>query len=175
MPSWSVSARTADGLLTVKSPNSGQDGGRPEGDHPIIVVDSTEGRWCGHTRKGPDASSTAHAPGRWSHQNTDVIVTGDATVDLAALLQSTAGVRRLMVGERDLIWALFEGSSMNSDIHRHMIIGGADAPTPADGAGFLREADFVRLQMIEAEQIDGGLLIRWSVEAEGGGRERPGA
>ncbi|HQD26866.1 MAG TPA: dihydrofolate reductase family protein, partial [Methanoculleus thermophilus] len=46
----------------------------------------------------------------------------------------------------------------------NIVIGGKDAPTPADGEGFLREADFARLRLIEAVQLDDGLLIRWSVE-----------
>jgi 2,5-diamino-6-(ribosylamino)-4(3H)-pyrimidinone 5'-phosphate reductase len=179
-----------DPSLTVKSPEL-RAGRRAAGkdDHPIrIVVDSTG-------RTPPDADILRKGTGRRIvavsraapqerveviKEHADVIVTGDATVDLAALFAELhrRGIRRLMVeGGGTLIWALFQQGLVDElqTFIGNMIIGGADAPTPADGAGFLREADFVRLQMIEAEQIDGGLLIRWSVEAEGGGRERPGA
>ena len=48
----------------------------------------------------------------------------------------------------------------------NLVIGGKDAPTPADGAGFLREADFARLRIIETERLDDGLLVRWGVVRE---------
>jgi 2,5-diamino-6-(ribosylamino)-4(3H)-pyrimidinone 5'-phosphate reductase len=45
----------------------------------------------------------------------------------------------------------------------NMIIGGADAPTPADGTGFILEDSFVRLRLEDVEHLDQGVLLRWSV------------
>ncbi len=178
-----------DPSLTVKSPEL-RAGRRAAGrdEHPIrVVVDS-----AGRTPPGADilhkgtgrriVAVSRTAPRERVEAlkgHADVIVAGDETVDLAALLAELhrRGVRRLMVeGGGTLIWALFEQGLVDElqTFIGNMVIGGADAPTPADGAGYLREADFVRLRMIGTEQIDGGLLIRWSVEKEGG-QGHPGA
>ena len=65
-----------------------------------------------------------------------------------------------------MIWALFEQGLVDElqTFVGNIVIGGKDAPTPADGTGFLREADFPRLALIDAVRLDDGLLIRWSVE-----------
>ena len=102
-------------------------------------------------------------------EHADVIVAGDENVDLGALLAELyrRGVRRLMVeGGGTLIWTLFEQGLVDElqTFIGNMVIGGKDAPTPADGTGFLREADFARLRIIGTERLDDGLLIRWSVE-----------
>lgn len=168
-----------DPSLTVKSPEL-RAGRRAAGkdDHPIrIVVDSTG-------RTPPDADILRKGTGRRIvavsraaprervealAEHADVIVTGDETVDLAVLLEELhqRGVRRLMVeGGGTLIWTLFEQGLVDElqMFIGNMIIGGAAAPTPADGGGFLREEDFARLRIIETGQLDDGLLIRWSVE-----------
>jgi len=102
-------------------------------------------------------------------EHADVIVAGDENVDLGALLAELyrRGVRRLMVeGGGTLIWTLFEQGLVDElqTFIGNMVIGGKDAPTPADGTGFLREADFARLRIIGTERLDAGLLIRWGVE-----------
>jgi 2,5-diamino-6-(ribosylamino)-4(3H)-pyrimidinone 5'-phosphate reductase len=98
-----------------------------------------------------------------------VIAAGDETVDLSLLLEELhqQGIRRLMVeGGGTLIWALFERGLVDElqTFVGSMVIGGKDAPTPADGAGFLKEAHFTRLTLIDAIRLDDGLLIRWEVE-----------
>ncbi len=100
-----------------------------------------------------------------------IVIAGDETVDLAALLAELyrQGVRRLMVeGGGTLIWALFERGLVDElqTFVGNIVIGGKDAPTPADGDGFTREVDFTRLRIVETERLDDGLLIRWSVEKE---------
>ena len=100
-----------------------------------------------------------------------VVTAGDEAVDLGVLLAELhrQGVRRLMVeGGGTLIWTLFEQGLVDElqTFIGNIVIGGKDAPTPADGAGFLREVDFARLRIIETERLDDGLLIRWSVERE---------
>jgi 2,5-diamino-6-(ribosylamino)-4(3H)-pyrimidinone 5'-phosphate reductase len=147
-------------------------------EHPIrIVVDSLG-------RTPPDAdilhkgtgkriiAVSQQAPGTRVTElarHATVIVAGEEHVDLAALLDTLyrQGIRRLMVeGGGTLIWALFEQDLVDElqVFIGDMIIGGRDAPTPADGKGFLREEDFVRLRLLDAERLDEGLLIRWSVK-----------
>ena len=105
-----------------------------------------------------------------------VVIAGDETVDLAALLAELyrQGVRRLMVeGGGTLIWALFAQGLVDElqTFVGNIVIGGKDAPTPADGDGFTREVDFTRLRIIEIERLDDGLLVRWSVEKESAARD----
>ena len=49
----------------------------------------------------------------------------------------------------------------------NMIIGGSDAPTPADGPGFIDEDTFVRLSLSGMERMDEGVLLTWRVRREG--------
>lgn len=165
--------------LTVKSPElrerrraAGKD------ENPIrIVVD-------GRGRTPPDADILHKGSGKrivavsekapqkaveeLRHHAT-VVVAGEETVDLSALLEELhrQGVRRLMVeGGGTLIWTLFEQGLVDElqVFVGNIVIGGKDAPTPADGAGLLREEDFPRLRLIEAVRLDDGLLVRWEVE-----------
>lgn len=165
--------------LTVKSPELRAErvaAGKDE--HPIRVVVDSAGR------TPPDADILHKGAGRRIvavsrtapqervealREHAAVVVAGDEAVDLRALLAELhrQGVRRLMVeGGGTLIWALFEQGLVDElqTFVGNIVIGGKDAPTPADGTGFLREADFARLRIIDTERLDDGLLIRWSVE-----------
>ena len=98
----------------------------------------------------------------------DIIITGDGEVDLGALMERlyAKGIRRLMVeGGGTLIGSLFAHGLVDEfcTFVGNMVIGGADAPTPADGAGFLVEEEFPRLSLISAEHMDEGVLLRWKV------------
>jgi len=103
-----------------------------------------------------------------------VIVAGERTVDLAALMDRLAGlgIRRLMVeGGGTLIWGLFEAGLVD-ELRTYVgsvVIGGSGAPTPADGDGFLAEGEFPRLSLAGVERIDDGVLLTWQVKK--GGRE----
>ena len=167
--------------LTVKSPEL-RAGRRAAGkdENPIRVVVDSRGRTpldADILNKGTGKRIVAvsrEAPPETVdalRQHAVVVVAGDGTVDLPALLDGLyrQGVRRLMVeGGGSLIWALFEGGLVDElqTFIGNIVIGGKNAPTPADGTGFLREADFARLRLIETERIDDGLLVRWSVERE---------
>ena len=165
--------------LTVKSPELREQrraAGKDE--NPIrIVVD-------GRGKTPPDADILHKGSGRRIiavsekapqktvenlRQHAAVIVGGEETVDLRGLLEELhrQGVRRLMVeGGGTLIWTLFE-QGLVDEIQAFVgsiVIGGKDAPTPADGTGFLREEDFPRLRIIEAARLDDGLLVRWEVK-----------
>jgi 2,5-diamino-6-(ribosylamino)-4(3H)-pyrimidinone 5'-phosphate reductase len=48
----------------------------------------------------------------------------------------------------------------------NLIIGGRDAPTRADGEGFLAEDEFSRLTLIETRRIENGVLLHWKVEQQ---------
>ena len=167
--------------LTVKSPEL-RAGRRAAGEdeNPIRVVVDSRGRIpldADILQKGSGkrvvAVSREALPETVEalRQHATVVLAGDETVDLGILLEELyrQGVRRLMVeGGGTLIWALFAQGLVDElqTFVGNIVIGGKDAPTPADGTGFLREADFARLRIIEAVRLDEGLLIRWSVERQ---------
>ncbi|PSQ43094.1 2,5-diamino-6-(ribosylamino)-4(3H)-pyrimidinone 5'-phosphate reductase [Halobacteriales archaeon QS_9_68_42] len=95
-----------------------------------------------------------------------VLVTGEERVDLPAALAALAGegVDRLLIeGGGELIFSLFEAGLVDelSVFVGGMVIGGREAPTLADGEGFV--ANFPALELAGVERLDGGVLLRWSV------------
>ena len=95
-----------------------------------------------------------------------VLVAGEERVDLPAALTALAGegVESLLVeGGGELIFSLFEAGLVDelSVFVGGMIIGGREAPTLADGEGFV--ADFPALELAGVERLDDGVLLRWSV------------
>jgi 2,5-diamino-6-(ribosylamino)-4(3H)-pyrimidinone 5'-phosphate reductase len=97
-----------------------------------------------------------------------VVVAGKDEVDLGLVLEELAkmGVRQLMVeGGGTLIAGLF-AQGLVDELYTfvgNVIIGGKDAPTPADGSGFIRESDFPRLTLCDVCQMGDGVLLHWSV------------
>ncbi|KUG19637.1 5-amino-6-(5-phosphoribosylamino)uracil reductase [hydrocarbon metagenome] len=166
--------------LTVKSPELRKmraEAGKDE--DPIrIVVDSSGRTPCDADilRKGTGkriiAVSGRAPPARVRElkRHASVIVAGESDVDLAEVLRvlyERDGVRRLMVEGGGTLIASMLSSGLVDELQTFigaMVIGGEDAPTPADGPGFLHEPDFVRLRLIDIERIDGGALLRWQVE-----------
>lgn len=171
-----------DPSLTVKSPDLRAmriARGMPE--HPVrIVVDST-------ARTPPEASllhkgegeriiacseradpEKKSAIGRYA----TVLVAGCDRVDLPHLLSLLyqRGIRRVMVeGGGTLIAGLFSEGLVDelTCFVGSMIIGGRDAPTLADGPGFIDEESFVRLSLSGIERMDDGVLLTWHVKKEG--------
>jgi 2,5-diamino-6-(ribosylamino)-4(3H)-pyrimidinone 5'-phosphate reductase len=98
-----------------------------------------------------------------------VVTTGEREVDLAAMMDElgTMGIQRVMVeGGGELIAGLIRAGLVH-EIYTfigNLVIGGKDAPTLADGAGFLKEEDFCRLTLIETRTIENGVLLHWKVE-----------
>jgi 2,5-diamino-6-(ribosylamino)-4(3H)-pyrimidinone 5'-phosphate reductase len=147
-------------------------------EHPIrIVVDS-------RARISPDASifrkgsgkrviavSRSADPGAVEHLRTlaTVIIAGEDEVDLPLLMEElgTMGIQRVMVeGGGTLIAGLIEAGLVD-EIYTYIgniIIGGNDAPTLADGDGFIRESDFCRLTLLESRKIESGILLHWNVD-----------
>ncbi|WP_224449910.1 2,5-diamino-6-(ribosylamino)-4(3H)-pyrimidinone 5'-phosphate reductase [Haloprofundus salilacus] len=99
-------------------------------------------------------------------RSANVIVAGDERVDVSAAFEALEreGVARLMVeGGGELIFSLFEEALVDelSVYVGSKIIGGRDAPTLADGEGFVDE--FPALALEEMERVDDGVLLRYSV------------
>ena len=95
-----------------------------------------------------------------------VLVGGEERVDLPAALAALAGegVDRLLVeGGGELIFSLFEAGLVDelSVFVGGVVIGGREAPTLADGEGFV--ADFPALELEGVERLDDGVLLRWTV------------
>jgi 2,5-diamino-6-(ribosylamino)-4(3H)-pyrimidinone 5'-phosphate reductase len=102
---------------------------------------------------------------RWA----TVIQVGESEVDLRDLMQILGGrgIHRLMVeGGGRLIGALFREHLVDelTTYVGNVVIGGDASPTPADGTGFLKEEEFVRLHLEEVSPLEEGILIRWTVE-----------
>jgi 2,5-diamino-6-(ribosylamino)-4(3H)-pyrimidinone 5'-phosphate reductase len=147
-------------------------------EHPVrIVVDS-------HARTPPDAKVLHKGPGKRiiavSEQADEkkvarlrtlatIIIAGDDRVDLVQLMDAlgTLGIRRVMVeGGGTLIAGLIEDDLVD-EIYTfigNIVIGGKDAPTLADGEGFVKEDEFRRLTLLECRKIEQGVLLHWNVE-----------
>jgi 2,5-diamino-6-(ribosylamino)-4(3H)-pyrimidinone 5'-phosphate reductase len=98
-----------------------------------------------------------------------VIVTGENEVDLPQLMDElgTMGIQRIMVEGGGTLIAGLIANDLVDEIYTYIgniIIGGKDAPTLADGAGFVKEADFCRLTLLETRKIETGILLHWNVD-----------
>ena len=45
-----------------------------------------------------------------------------------------------------------------------IVIGGKDAPTLADGPGWIKETEFARLVLADVTRMDDGILLHWTVK-----------
>jgi 2,5-diamino-6-(ribosylamino)-4(3H)-pyrimidinone 5'-phosphate reductase len=95
-----------------------------------------------------------------------VIIAGKDEVDLKDLLRQLydMGIRNLMVeGGGTLLWSMFELGLVDEMFQYvgNMVIGGREAPTPADGRGFCLNDPFVRMDLLECVRIDDGVLLHW--------------
>jgi 2,5-diamino-6-(ribosylamino)-4(3H)-pyrimidinone 5'-phosphate reductase len=171
-----------DPSLTVKSPDlQAMRIARGMPGHPVrIVVDSM-------ARTPPDASLLHKGEGQRiiaCSERADpekkamlgcsatVLVAGRDRVDLPLLLSllHERGIKRLLVeGGGTLIAGLFSAGLVDelTCFVGNMIIGGGDAPTLADGPGFIDEETFIRLSLSGMEQVDEGVLLTWRVRREG--------
>ncbi|MBR1368689.1 5-amino-6-(5-phosphoribosylamino)uracil reductase [Methanocalculus chunghsingensis] len=170
-----------DPSLTVKSPelrSARRREGRPE--NPIrIVLDS-------HAETPLSADILVKGEGeriivvaedadlrkiRALGEHAMIISCGKGRVDLPCLLQklSESGIERLMIeGGGTVIWS-FLSEGLFDELNTYIgscVIGGAMAPTLADGEGFIDESQFPRLLLQEVQRIDDGLLIRWKRKME---------
>ncbi len=102
------------------------------------------------------------------NQKATVIVAGKDEVDLSVLMENLGalGIYRIMVeGGGTLIAGLIRAGLVNEiySFIGNIIIGGKDAPTFADGEGFIQESAFARLTLQEARRIENGILLHWIV------------
>lgn len=94
----------------------------------------------------------------------EVVQCGDEKVDLRELLRvlHEKGVKRLMVeGGGTLNWSMIQ-EGLVDEIYTYigaLIIGGEDAPTLVDGAGYA--SCFPRLKLVSIEKLDDGALLKW--------------
>jgi 2,5-diamino-6-(ribosylamino)-4(3H)-pyrimidinone 5'-phosphate reductase len=96
--------------------------------------------------------------------------TDEERVDLPAAFEhlEDGGIDRLLVeGGGELLFSLFAAGLIDrlSVYVGTCVIGGRDAPTLADGAGF--RDDFVDLSLASVERIDDGVLLEWDVDGRG--------
>jgi len=167
-----------DPSLTVKSEEN-RNGRISRGAdlHPVrIVVDS-------HARTPPDAKilhkesgqriiavSQAADAGRVAELKklATVIMAGDERVDLTVLMEELGrmGIKRLMVEGGGTFIAGLISAGLVDEIYTfigNIIIGGKDAPTFADGPGFVKEAEFCRLSLVDVQKMEEGILVHWHV------------
>jgi 2,5-diamino-6-(ribosylamino)-4(3H)-pyrimidinone 5'-phosphate reductase len=98
-----------------------------------------------------------------------VVVAGKDEVNLGWVLDQLMlmGIHHLMVeGGGTLIAGLFAEGLVDEmyTFVGNIIIGGKDAPTPADGNGFISEADFPRLTLCDVCQTGDGIVLHWNVK-----------
>jgi 2,5-diamino-6-(ribosylamino)-4(3H)-pyrimidinone 5'-phosphate reductase len=170
-----------DPSLTVKNPDlksRRQQEGNAE--HPVrVVIDS-------RARISPDASvlnkgdglrvvavSESADPARVDvlRAKATVIVTGDEEVDLARVLDELGamGIRRLMVEGGGTLIAGLVRARLVDEMYTYIgsiVIGGKDAPTLADGPGWIKEAEFARLVLADVTRMDDGILLHWTVKPQ---------
>jgi len=151
---------------------------RGESEHPVrVVIDSTaripltaailtkgEG-----TRVVAVSGQANPEKVRRLEEKATVIVSGGTRVDLRTALDTLGemGIRRIVVEGGGTLIAGLISAGLVDEIYTfigNIIIGGKDAPTLADGPGFLKEAEFARLTLLEARRIENGILLHWSVE-----------
>jgi 2,5-diamino-6-(ribosylamino)-4(3H)-pyrimidinone 5'-phosphate reductase len=164
--------------LTVKSPERIRERvaeGKPE--HPVRIVIDSRGR------TPPDAKILHKGSGRriiavsrsadgsrldLLRPYADIITAGEKEVNLTELFEilGNEGIGHLMVeGGGTLISGLFMAGLVDqlSMYVGNLIIGGKDAPTLADGPGWIHEEEFTRLILVSVMQTDEGVLITWKV------------
>lgn len=100
-----------------------------------------------------------------------VIQAGEDRVNLTTGLEEleTHGVDQLMVeGGGELIYSLFAAGLVDklTVFVGSMVIGGRDAPTLADGAGFTDPDSFPELSLTDVEQMDNGVVLHYDVSGE---------
>jgi 2,5-diamino-6-(ribosylamino)-4(3H)-pyrimidinone 5'-phosphate reductase len=148
---------------------------RGEAPNPArVVVDST-GRTPLDARILDDAAETVLLLSKAADEDrrealanagAEVVVAGEERVDLVAGLGALEdrGVDRLMVeGGGELIFSLFDAGLVDevSVYVGSMVVGGRDAPTLADGDGFV--AEFPELELTGTEQLDDGIVLSYDV------------
>ena len=149
--------------------------GRGEPANPARVVADSRLRTPPDARiLSPEAETvllaTATAPAeradRLEAAGGTVVRAGEDQVDLPAAFETLGdrGIEQVMVeGGGELIYSLFAAELVDrlSVFVGSLVIGGRDAPTLADGEGFLD--GFPALELVGVERIDNGVLLEYAV------------
>ena len=143
--------------------------------HPARVVADSRARTPTDARILDDAATTyvlvaERAPKDRIEQleaaGARLVTAGEERVDLTAALLALEreGVEQLMVeGGGELIFSLFDAGLVD-ELRAFVgptVIGGRDAPTLADGEGFVSE--FPELELADVARVDDGVLLRYVV------------
>lgn len=151
--------------------------GRP-GDPARVVLDST-GRTPTDARILDDAATTyvivseaaaAERREALTDAGAEVLVAGEERVDVADAVGALAdrGVDRLMVeGGGEVLFSCFEAGVVD-ELHVYvgsLVVGGRDAPTLADGEGFVD--GFPRLRLTDVERLDDGVVLSYEIRDDG--------
>ncbi|MFW6320311.1 MAG: 2,5-diamino-6-(ribosylamino)-4(3H)-pyrimidinone 5'-phosphate reductase [Halohasta sp.] len=161
-----------DPHLTLDDPDhrsARRDDGRPA-DPARVVVDS-RGRTPPDSRICDDAAATYVLVSEAAPEDrlealeatgAEVIVAGDDRVDLPAAFDrlEAAGIEHLLVeGGGELIFSVIENGLIDrlTVYVGSLVIGGRDAPTLADGEGFV--GDFPRLTLESVERLNDGVVL----------------
>ncbi|ADE03895.1 2,5-diamino-6-(ribosylamino)-4(3H)-pyrimidinone 5'-phosphate reductase [Haloferax volcanii] len=146
---------------------------RGDSPHPARVVADSRARTPTDARILDDAATTyllvsEAAPGgrreALEAAGAELVVAGAERVSLPDAFDAleARGVDRLMVeGGGELIFSLFEAGLVDelTLYVGSLVIGGRDAPTLADGDGFV--SDFPRLSLRDVERVDDGVLLTY--------------
>ncbi|MFA5237449.1 MAG: 2,5-diamino-6-(ribosylamino)-4(3H)-pyrimidinone 5'-phosphate reductase [Methanoregula sp.] len=168
-----------DPSLTVKNPeyrSERQREGKP--DHPTRIVIDSRARIpvdAAVLTRGEGlrviAVSGRADPARVGMLRTKatVIVAGENEVNLVRVLDElgSMGIRRLMLEGGGTLIAGMIRAGLVDEIYTYVgniVIGGKDAPTLADGPGWIQQADFARLALADYVRMDDGILIHWKVQ-----------
>ncbi|MFH5799088.1 2,5-diamino-6-(ribosylamino)-4(3H)-pyrimidinone 5'-phosphate reductase [Haladaptatus sp. CMAA 1911] len=98
----------------------------------------------------------------------DVVVAGNGRVSLRRAfseLESRGTGQAMVEGGGELIFSLFDGGLVD-ELRLYvgsMVIGGREAPTLADGDGFVERTSFPDLELDSVERVDDGVLLRYLV------------
>lgn len=171
---------TDDPSLTVKSPerkNARKAAGKSENPARIIVDSSARTPLNADIFKKGEGTRIIAVSGsapaekiKKLEEKALVIKTGIDKVDLPELAGKLKemGINTLMVeGGATLIWGMLS-SGLVDEIYTfigNLIIGGGSAPTFTDGEGF-SEAELLELELLSAEKIEDGALLKWKVKGK---------
>ena len=150
-------------------------GGRPG--HPARVVADSTARTPADARVLDDEATTYLLVSEAAPEDrrealrdagAELVVAGESRVDLPAAFEvlEAEGVDRLMAeGGGELLFSLFAAGLVDelSVYVGSTIIGGRDAPTLADGEGFVDPDDFPELDLRSVDRVDDGVVLAYDV------------
>ena len=115
------------------------------------------------------AAAPADRLARLREAGATVIETDGERVDLPVAFDALddAGIDRLLAeGGGELIFSLFEAGLVDelSVFVGSLVVGGRDAPTLADGEGFVE--DFPALDLVGVDRLDDGVVLRYRVPSD---------